>query len=63
MSTWMNEEALSNYGKESLEAEAKHKEHHIRYFERFPISQFNDSSGRVDLNYITDWQTAIFKWP
>ena len=26
MSTWMNEEAPSNYGKESTEAEAKHKE-------------------------------------
>ena len=26
MSTWMNEEALSNYGKESTEAVAKHKE-------------------------------------
>ena len=26
-------------------------EHHIRYFERFSISQFNDSSGRVDLIY------------
>ena len=28
------------------------KKHHIRYFGRFPVSQFNDSLGGVDLNCI-----------
>jgi len=28
----------------------KYNQHHIRYFGRFPISQFNDSLGRVDVN-------------
>ena len=27
-------------------------EHHIRNFGRFPVSQFNDSLGGVDLNCI-----------
>ena len=29
-----------------------HFQHHICYFERFPISQFNDRSSRVNLIYI-----------
>ena len=29
-------------------------EHHIRYFGRFPVSQFNDSLGGVDLK-CTQW--------
>ena len=35
--------------------------HHIHYFERFPISQFNDSSGQVDLNCIfsKSWNSLI----
>jgi hypothetical protein len=28
--------------------------HHIRYFGRFPVSQFNDSLGGVDLK-CTQW--------
>ena len=33
--------------------------HHIHYFERFPISQFNDSLGRVDLNCIHRLGTSV----
>ena len=35
--------------------------HHIRYFERFPISQFNDRSSRVKLIYIfsKSWNSLI----
>jgi hypothetical protein len=29
-------------------------QHHIRYFGRFPVSQFNDSLGGVDLK-CTQW--------
>ena len=38
-----------------------HFEHHICYFKRFPISQFNDKSGRVDLIYIfsKSWNSLI----
>jgi hypothetical protein len=32
----------------------KHIKHHIRYFGRFPVSQFNDSLGGVDLK-CTHW--------
>ena len=37
--------------------------HHIHYFGRFPISQFNDRSGPVKLICTTDWKSKIFKWP
>ena len=30
------------------------EKHHIRYFGRFPVSQFNDSLGGVDLK-CTQW--------
>ena len=38
-----------------------HFEHRICYFERFPISQVNDKSGRVDLIYIfsKSWNSRI----
>jgi hypothetical protein len=32
----------------------KDMEHHIRYFERFPVSQFNDNLGGVDVK-CTQW--------
>jgi hypothetical protein len=34
-------------------------QYHIRYFGRFPVSQFNDSLGGVDLK-CTQW--VQFRW-
>ena len=52
MSTWMNEEAPSNYGKESTEAVAKHKE---KYYcvapELFQCSTYKGSRGHPNLQY------------
>ena len=42
-------------------ARANKIEHHIHYFERFPISQFNDRSDRLDLICIfsKSWNSLI----
>ena len=37
-----------------LNGEECNMQHHIRYFGRFPVSQFNDSLGGVDLK-CTQW--------